>query len=67
MRIQTIEIVKLTEALCCIVFIVKVACYASSCVEKCGDLAGNLKMSLNIIHIFMSNRPRHISEMALCP
>jgi len=45
------------------VVLVKVACSASCCVGKCDGLDKNLKMSLNIIHILMSNR--HISEMAL--
>jgi len=31
--------------------------------KKSDDLERNMKMSLNVIHIFMSNR--HISEMAL--
>jgi len=44
------------------VFLVKVAYSASCCVGKCDDLDKNLKMSLNIIHILMSNR--HISEIA---
>ena len=46
-----------------ILVLVKVACSSSCHVEKCDDLERNLKMSLNIIDIFMSNRNRHISEM----
>jgi len=60
MRIQAIEIV--SEALCCII-IAKVACSASCRVKNCDDLERNVKMPLNNIHIFMSNR--HISEVSL--
>jgi len=60
MRIQATAIV--SQALCCII-VVKVACSASCCVEKkCDDFESNLKTSLKIFRIFMSNR--HISEMA---
>ena len=42
-----------------VLFLVKVAYSASCRVEKCDDLEKNLKMSLNVIRILMSNR--HIS------
>jgi len=49
--------------LCVVLFLVKVASSASRRVEKCDDIDRNLTMSLNIVHILMSNR--HISEMNL--
>jgi len=52
-----------TEIVSAVFFVVKIACSASCRVEKCNDLERNLKMSLNIIDIFMSNRNRHIPEM----
>jgi len=60
MSIQTIEIV--SEALCCIIFFVKVACSACR-VEKCDDLERNSKKSLYNIRAFMLNKD--ISEMAI--
>jgi len=61
MRLQAIQQV-VSEALC-LLFLVKVARSAARRVEKWDDLEGNLKISLKIIHIFMLNRHRPISEI----
>ena len=56
MRIQAIEISFMYYQRCMFCIMLR---------QKCDDLESNSKMSRHIIHMFMSNRHRPVSEMAL--